>query len=127
MKLINIIEFVQEIDRIPEIMELKIGKWCIWPILKPPLYFFLVRHNYDKQQIIQLHENSKPRLKLRKKRLGWLLHGILKIVVNKRRFHRPHILFITNSYSRRERLDDGSYFDIFTDELILSNELKSMP
>ena len=123
MKLRNIVEIVQAIDRIPNAMELKLGRWSIWPILKPSLYFFLVRHYYQDQPTASSYENSKRWLHWRR-RLGGIFHGSLKLLVNKRLLDRPNILFITFSNSRSEKLNDASYLDIFTDELILSAKLK---
>ena len=118
---------VQSLDTASGIMEPKVGRWCAWPVVKPGLFFQLLKQ--DSSLSASVSEGAKFAGHLRKilKMTPSVFFGCLQLLRHARWRTDPQSVFYAFSSNRSEKQKDGKYKDIFYDDLLISGKLRWKP
>lgn len=127
MDIKKISEIVVGLDDVPNIMDIRVGHWCVWPVVKRTIRILLLDHYHDLSVVPSraslIVKDTGQLLRL----CGTALMGVGQLLKNDYWCREPQVIVLTDSNSYRDRLPNGRYIDIFFDDLLNTDRLICAP
>jgi hypothetical protein len=118
---------VSGIDSVPNIMELRIGRWCAWPIVKRTIRLLLMERILNFEDIHQRSSLANIEGNKRKRYFYDVMSTIVQLAKHNRWRKHPQFIILNDTDSFREQDRKGRYFDVFFDDLLNGRGLTYRP
>ena len=111
--------FLNSLDKIDDFKLPRVGRWLVWPNIKHAL---LDKLTVPEGASIQQYKRF-PNMKSIASLPPAMVIGLAQVIRHRALRRKLHYLVFLQSNCRREKLPDGSYRDIYLDDLLLSGKL----